>query len=214
MTLEEKREKDKQAKREERAWCKANGVCQCCKKAKVEDKKVFCFDCADRRNARTRERRNTEQYRQYHAERERQRRATKKENGICHNCSKPVYQNKCYCYECLLASRKKDRRLYDEKERPYTKPTWYRKEIGMCSWCDSMELHSERLCKACYDKVIEKSTSKMIEAAKNIPRQYPYLSAQPHYWDDKEAAKQKERERKEKYRQQKTASYIEAVSVS
>jgi len=113
-------------------WYRAHNICPRCKQNDAIPGQVLCPECAEK----------ARKYRTAHRDREnarkRERRAQRKEQGLC-MCGKPARPGRTKCLECFL----RDRRTTKRKE---TKPIWLRREQGICLRCDEKAVEGRTLC--------------------------------------------------------------------
>ena len=136
--------------KEVREWRKAHGFCTRCGKEKAEKGKSLCLICKmDEREKRREKYANMpEEKKKEHLEEKREKaeliRKEKKANGICLQCSRPVYKNHSYCYEHYISQKKADKR-HRKKIYPYH-PT------GVCRICGKEPAPGHKLCPEHYEQ--------------------------------------------------------------
>jgi hypothetical protein len=108
-------------------WRKEHGFCVRCGKEKAEEGKTMCLLCKmeQREKARERYRAKAATTRSLDAERQRLRRAEKNANGICLQCSKPIYNEHAYCYEHYITQKKADKKFKEKKYKYHPSGTCY-----------------------------------------------------------------------------------------
>lgn len=117
-------EECRREQRERYHWYSEHGICPKCQ-GDVAPGKKLCAVCLARKAENDKRRYDNltgDAYIAYHKkanERSAETRRQKKEQGICRECSKPVFDGHSLCLDCLLKKRKRDRergRKYDYKD--------------------------------------------------------------------------------------------------
>lgn len=121
-------------------WRKEHGICTRCGKEEAEKGKTVCLECkmVQREKMLAVYHNKPEEFKAMQAEKKRLIRAEKKANGICWQCSKPVYKDHVYCYEHYISQRKADRK-YKQKKYKYH-------PSGTCYICGKESENGFKLC--------------------------------------------------------------------
>lgn len=90
------------SQRERYAFYKGAGICVHCGRMWAEPGHVSCKACEDKKRA---VRRMNDPDGERHREDTRNRRAYRREHGLCIDCGKPVWEGKQRCAKCLAARR-------------------------------------------------------------------------------------------------------------
>lgn len=136
--------------RERYVWLKEHHVCVGCGHEDAEPNRVYCFECAEKRNAKYRKiyQESREEEKEKARKRCKKLYYERKEKGICTKCGKrKVYvKSTIYCMECYLKENRRLKRYCNgipKSERP---------NYGLCYTCGKRELYSASLCTECYER--------------------------------------------------------------
>lgn len=128
---------------EDRKWFIEHNICIQCRKNRAAPNRVRCDDCLEKES----------EYKRLHKQDNNKVRETAKNLRekylsvkLCSRCGKrkPCNGTKC-CVECLLKSRRNNKR-YKEK---------YRTVKTGCLWCDKKKYKNKQYCIDCYNKLLK-----------------------------------------------------------
>lgn len=108
-------------------WRKEHGICVNCGKEKAEPNRTRCLECkmVQREKMLAAYHNKPEEVKVLEAEKKRLKRAEKKAQGICRQCSRPIYKNHAYCYEHYISQRNADRKYKQKKLKYHPSGTCY-----------------------------------------------------------------------------------------
>ena len=140
-------------------YYKNKGICPNRCKQEAEPNKVFCFECAEARNKRMREKyKENQDYKYTQLEntkrRAKERRKKRKEQGLCIICGKRKI-NKPYsetrCIECYIKRKQSEKRLNKNKILRHDRYFY-----DLCYNCSKKGLYNgTHYCKECWTKMSE-----------------------------------------------------------
>lgn len=145
---------------ESRLWCKENGICTQCRKAKVHKNHTMCLDCLDQVNFSsdaTRSEDSKIQRRNYI----RRKRELCIAFGICRECMCRDATHGLKCEKC-----KTKEKLKTQKNSKIE----LRKSLGHCYYCDTEVVEGYKVCQKCLDRI------------RNIVKNRKKYSTENHYW--------------------------------
>ena len=148
--IEDRRAYHRQYMQERREWFVKHNCCSECGKqdAYTIGGKRRCFDCTEKEKHK----KMTDEQRELHNKKEKERYYKRKENGICTECGRKAEKGFAKCLRCLI----KDRNRHKSDDVPRHERGAY----GLCYICGK-ELNGQKnvdgkdskLCKSCYQKM-------------------------------------------------------------
>lgn len=139
----------KEYAKEVREWRKANHMCVRCGKEEAYKNYTCCLQCRmDLREAARLRREKaaqsiTDEQRIERNALKREQYASKKQQGICKDCNKPVFRDHAYCYEHYLMHRRAHEKHYAKIRKNY-------REQGLCPMCGKPPFENHKVCEEHY----------------------------------------------------------------
>lgn len=146
-----------------------HGICIKCGHNSARPGRLYCFDCADKAAEYNRAyyNDNKEQIKEYKKEYYRTNREYRKANGLCIACGKrPPDEGRVRCGRCLARDRQTHIRQSREKGRI---PSFMRGDGTYCEMCCKPKCSGQKLCRECYNKVVEAQRSRRKPDNSNHP---------------------------------------------
>lgn len=142
-TCESCAKKKNRREEEDREWFKEHNICVQCRKNRASPNRVRCDDCLEKAS----------EYKQLHKQDNSKARETAKNLRekylsvkLCSKCGKkPTCNGTKYCVECLLKSRRNNRKYKEERRDTKTG----------CLWCGKEKYKDKQYCLNCYKKLVE-----------------------------------------------------------
>lgn len=161
LRCESCRNKHKEIVKRSREYYRRIGICPYCHKEHLYNGERMCVECKAKSYAWF----ATHKRKRYNdTDRKRRLREEREKEGLCVRCGKRDAQpGRKRCSICLAKDREQNRKRHTLAE--------YRKENGLCKYCDSKAIPGKRFCEYHYQKVCE-------QLAKVRPRGNAYWKQQ------------------------------------
>ena len=149
------RDRQNEARRNNRAYLKRIGICVSCGRNKAEPNRVLCYECAGakadaymRRGRTDEQRENARNYKKIMAKKY-------LEDGKCPQCGKYPAVNGGSCKNC----RARMKRYKDSHREDISRSE--RRSYGLCYLCGKNVIPEKGVCQSCYDVLLTRSIPAM-----------------------------------------------------
>lgn len=132
--------------KEDYVWYKSRGLCTHCRKEKAVDGKTLCLECLILNRSYKKKPVDKEVQR----ERDKAKRAYRKEQGLCVNCGCRPQKHGLLCNKCYRTVQ-----LRKIKRNAGKIPRTERVSFGLCYICGAEKLSDRGVCQSCYEKRLE-----------------------------------------------------------